>query len=89
MSQSSQVAPARDPAAISPEPLQTPSRPWRKFVVIAVIVLFVAVIAWRLKTSKAAEQAELDKAAAEASQPAPVQVSPVQRQTVPVFLTAP
>jgi multidrug efflux system membrane fusion protein len=89
MSERSQVAPARSPGPITPEPTaQSPSRSWRKIVVIAVIVLFVAVIAWRLKTSKAAEQAELDKAAAEATQPTPVQVSPVQRQTVPVFLTA-
>jgi multidrug efflux system membrane fusion protein len=69
-------------------PAPSPSRPWRKIVIAAVIVLFIVIIVWRLKTSKAAEQAELDKAAAEAMQATPVQVAPVQRQTVPVYLTA-
>jgi multidrug efflux system membrane fusion protein len=69
-------------------PAQSPSSPWRKIVVAVVIVLFIVIIVWRLKSSKAAEQAELDKAAAEAMQATPVQVSPVQRQTVPVYLTA-
>jgi multidrug efflux system membrane fusion protein len=60
----------------------------RKIVLVLVIVLFAAVIFWRIETSKASQQAEADKQAMAANRATPVQVSAVQQKTVPVFLTA-
>jgi membrane fusion protein, multidrug efflux system len=60
----------------------------RKMIVIAVVLLLAVVIGWRLKTSRAEQQAALDQAAAQANLPVPVQVALAQQQTVPVALSA-
>jgi multidrug efflux system membrane fusion protein len=72
-------------------PTDEPSRGFltpRKMIILGVLVLLVVVIAWRLKTGRAAEQALLDQAASQANLPVPVQMASVQQQTVPVALTA-
>jgi multidrug efflux system membrane fusion protein len=60
----------------------------RKYIIIAVVLALVALVAWRIYAGKQAAQAEADKTAAQARRPVPVQVSVVQQRTVPVFLTA-
>jgi len=67
---------------------QAKSGPWRKIVLVAILVAFIAVIVWRIETSKAAQQVETDKATAMANRATPVQVAPVQQKTVPVFMNA-
>jgi membrane fusion protein, multidrug efflux system len=79
-----------DPAHLLPDHATgAPKRsPWRMIVVILVILLLVGIIVWRIRSNKAAADQEANRAAAQASRPTPVQVSPVQQKTVPVFLTA-
>jgi multidrug efflux system membrane fusion protein len=60
----------------------------RKIIVVAILVLFGALIWWRIHTSNLEQQAEADKQAMAANRATPVQVSTVQQKTVPVFLTA-
>ncbi len=48
----------------------------------------VALVVWRIQTSKKDAQSEADRTAAQARRPIPVQVSLVQQRTVPIFLTA-
>jgi multidrug efflux system membrane fusion protein len=60
----------------------------RLILVLALLALVAAVIAWRIHSSKLQTQAEADQAAAFAAQPIPVQVALVQRKSVPVELSA-
>jgi multidrug efflux system membrane fusion protein len=86
MSDPSQVAPAH--GLDQPNSKPSSSGPLRKIIIVVVLVLFAAVIVWRIQTSKASQQAEADKQAAQANRATPVQVAAVQQKTVPVFLTA-
>jgi multidrug efflux system membrane fusion protein len=71
------------------ETVTPPSRSGvRKIIVLAVVLLLAVVIGWRLKTSRAEEQAQLAQVAAQANLPVPVQVALVQQRTVPVSLAA-
>ena len=74
-------APRREPAAAGGSRL-------RLTIVVVVILAVAGFVAWRIYSGKQAAQADAAKAAAAASRPVPVQVSPVQQRTVPVYLTA-
>jgi multidrug efflux system membrane fusion protein len=60
----------------------------RLIIVVVFILLVIAFILWRVHSNNAAAQQQAAQQAAAASRPTPVQVSPVQQETVPVFLTA-
>ena len=60
----------------------------RKLAIFTLLVLFAVLIVWRLRSSKAEQNAQLDQAAAQANAPVPVQVATVRQQTVPVVLNA-
>jgi multidrug efflux system membrane fusion protein len=87
MSEPTQVAPASGSNEISPKSASSGGA-LRKIIIVAVLLLFVGVIVWRIHTSNVAQQGENDKAAMQANRATPVQVAPVQQKTVPVFLTA-
>jgi membrane fusion protein, multidrug efflux system len=87
MSELNRPAPSIETATPGEEPSRGGLTP-RKLIILAVLVVLVVLIAWRLKTGRAEEQALLDQAASQANLPVPVQVSSVQQQTVPVALTA-
>jgi multidrug efflux system membrane fusion protein len=58
-------------------------------IAISVIVLAVVVFAvWKIRQNKAAQAAEADKTAAAAARPVPVQVAPVVRKSMPIYLNA-
>lgn len=61
---------------------------WRKWLVLAIILLFAGLIIWRIRSTHAQEAADAAKAAAAANRPTPVQTVAVRQRTVPVFLTA-
>lgn len=82
-----QVAPASGSNEISPKSASSGGA-LRKIVIVAVLLLFVGVIVWRIHTSNVTQQNENDKAAMQANRATPVQVAAVQQKTVPVFLTA-
>jgi multidrug efflux system membrane fusion protein len=86
MSDPSQVAPAYKPNDTTTKPAS--GGPMRKIILVLILVLFAALIVWRIRSSNAAQQAEADKQAMAASRATPVQVAAVQQKTVPVFLTA-
>ena len=60
----------------------------RTIVILLLIALAVAFIVWRILSNKKAQDQEANRAARDANRPIPVQVTAVQLQTVPVFLTA-
>lgn len=62
--------------------------PWRKWIVLLVILLIAGVIVWRLHESKVADQKAAAQAAAAANRPVPVQSVAVEQKTVPVFVSA-
>jgi multidrug efflux system membrane fusion protein len=70
------------------EPVKSGGFSTRKIIIVAVLLVLAVVIGWRLKSSRAEEQALLDQAAAQSNLPVPVQVASVQQRTVPVALTA-
>jgi multidrug efflux system membrane fusion protein len=82
-----QVAPANGLNETSPKSASSGGA-LRKIIIVAVLLLFVGVIVWRIHTSNVAQQAENDKSAMQANRATPVQVAAVQQKTVPVFLTA-
>jgi multidrug efflux system membrane fusion protein len=60
----------------------------RLFIVGLIILLIIAFIYWRIHANNVATQQAAAKQAAAAGRPTPVQTSPVQQKTVPVFLQA-
>jgi multidrug efflux system membrane fusion protein len=65
-------------------------RPGRGRLVIVALILLAVIgfIVWRIHSNNQAAAALAAKQAAAANRPTPVQVTPVQQKTVPVFLTA-
>jgi multidrug efflux system membrane fusion protein len=98
MPQPTQLEPAKradtiaDSSRASGSPVGEPATPrgsrLRLMIVVVVILAIAGFVAWRIYSGKQAAQAEAAKAAAAANRPVPVQVSPVQQRTVPVYLTA-
>jgi multidrug efflux system membrane fusion protein len=78
---------SRYPAPRDAQPASGGSR-LRLIIVVAAILAVAGFVAWRIYSGKQAAQADAAKAAAASSRPVPVQVSPVQQRTVPVYLTA-
>src|SRR5665213_1242720 len=84
-------APVTDPAHLLPAWAKQPQPKgsWlRKIVLLAIILGVIGIVVWRIEASKAETAATANKAAQAADRPTPVQVSPVQQKTVPVYLTA-
>ena len=58
-------------------------------IVALIVVVCVVVVAWRIyQNQKQAAASSVSQAAALMSRPVPVQVTPVQQQPMPIFLTA-
>ncbi len=84
---------AADPSHLLPEHASDPGgrRPGsrRRLIIVVVVVLaIIAIIVWRIHANNAAAEQLAAKQEAAANRPTPVQVTPVQQKTVPVFLTA-
>jgi multidrug efflux system membrane fusion protein len=82
-----------DPSHLLPEHASEPGgrRPGSglRLVVVALIILAITgFIVWRIRANNHAATQLAAKQAAAANRPTPVQVTPVQQKTVPVFLTA-
>ncbi len=81
-----------DPSHLLPEHASEPGgrRPgrFRLVIVVLVILAVAAFIIWRIHANNQAAAQLAAKQAAAANRPTPVQVTPVQQKTVPVFLTA-
>jgi multidrug efflux system membrane fusion protein len=82
-----------DPSHLLPEHASEPGgrRPGsrrRLFIVGFIVLAIIAFIVWRIHANNQAAQQQAAKQAAAANRPTPVQTSPVQQKTVPVFLTA-
>ncbi len=81
-----------DPGHLLPEHASEPGgrRPGRGRLVIVALILLAVIgfIVWRIHSNNQAAAALAAKQAAAANRPTPVQVTPVQQKTVPVFLTA-
>lgn len=82
-----------DPSHLLPEHASEPGgrRPGsrRRLIIVLLIVLaIIGFIVWRIRANNAAAEQQAAKQAAAANRPTPVQVTPVQQKTVPVFLTA-
>lgn len=60
----------------------------RKIILLAILLGIVGIVVWRIHASNAETAANNNKAAQAANRPTPVQVTPVQVKTVPVYLTA-
>lgn len=87
----------QEPKAALPSPeerkaLPTPEEPKgsgaRKWIIVAVILLVVGVVVWKIRDSTRQQQAETTKMAAAADRPTPVMVAAVQQRTMPIYLTA-
>jgi membrane fusion protein, multidrug efflux system len=94
MPRSTAAAPAHpttDPRHLLPEHATEPaghrSRK-RLFIVLLIILLVIGFILWRIHANNVASQKQAAQQAAAANKPTPVQTSPVQQKTVPVFLNA-
>ena len=59
-----------------------------KLVLIAVVVLVLALVGWRMFASRAHTPADASGGAGSGAAPVPVTVEPVQARDVPVYLTA-
>jgi multidrug efflux system membrane fusion protein len=70
------------------EPAEPQGSRLRQILILLVLAAVVALVVWRIQTSKKDAQSEADRTAAQARRPIPVQVSLVQQRTVPIFLTA-
>lgn len=82
-----------DPSHLLPRHASEPGgrRPGsrRRLIIVVIVILLIAgFIVWRIHSNNVASQQQAAKQAAAANRPTPVQVSPVQQKTVPVFLTA-
>ena len=60
----------------------------RKVVLLAVILLAVAFVVWKVRANQRQQEAETEKLAAAADRPVPVSVVPVQQKSMPIYLTA-
>ena len=87
------------PIETTPEPYQSvldkhsepPSKknPWIRIIVFLVLAGLVAIVAWRIYQNQQQTAASTNRqAAALLSRPVPVQVVPVVRESIPVYLTA-
>jgi multidrug efflux system membrane fusion protein len=74
------------PASTGPTPVKG-SFPWRKIVLVLVLLGIAALIWYKVENNKKATAAEDAKAAQAANRPIPVSVSPVQSKTMPIYLT--
>ena len=84
---------AADPAHLLPEHASEPGghRPGSRgrLVVVAIVILLLSgFVIWRIHANNQAAAQQAAKQAAAANRPTPVQTAPVQKETVPVFLTA-
>jgi len=82
-----------DPGHLLPEHASEPGgrKPGSKLRLIVVVLIILVVtgfIVWRIRANNQAATQLAAKQAAQANRPTPVQVTPVQQRTVPVFLTA-
>ena len=60
----------------------------RKIVLLAIILLAVAFVVWKVRANQRQQEAETEKLAAAADRPVPVSVVPVQQKNMPIYLTA-
>ena len=60
----------------------------RKWIVLLVIVAVVGAAVWKIRRNSKEQDSVQQIMAAQADRPTPVQVSAVQRKTMPIFLTA-
>lgn len=60
----------------------------RKLVVLAVILLAVAGVIWKVRANQQQQEAETQKMAAAADRPVPVSIVPVQQKNMPIYQTA-
>ena len=82
-----------DPGHLLPEHASQPGgrgpgSKLRLVVVVLIILALTGFIVWRIRANNQAAASLAAKQAAAANRPTPVQVTPVQQKTVPVFLTA-
>jgi multidrug efflux system membrane fusion protein len=62
--------------------------PWRKIILLIIVLAVAGLIVWRIRSSNASTKTESDRATAQANRATPVQTAPVQQKTVPVYFTA-
>ncbi len=77
----------RSPAESSPTRGKTGSL-LRKVLLVAIILLAIAFVVWKVRANQAQQEAETQKLAAAADRPVPVAVVPVQQKNMPIYLTA-
>ena len=76
------------PAQATEETVVRRRGPWRTLIILAVLLLIVGLIVWRIMAGRKADEAEAQRSAAAANRPVPVQTVSVQARTVPVFVSA-
>ena len=76
------------PAHASADSSATKGSLTRKLITLAVLLLIIGLIVWRVMSNKAETASTSDKAAAAANRATPVLTAPVLQKTVPVYLTA-
>lgn len=79
--------PAPQPAKALPEPEEPKGSGIKKWIIAFVVLLVVGVVVWKIRQNTQEQAAEGQKMAAAADRPIPVQVTPVQQKTMPIYLT--
>lgn len=78
------------PAQKSPvtEPEEPKGSPFRKWIVIFVILAVVGAAVWKIRANSMDQQVQSGRQAGAADRAIPVQVAPVEQKTMPIYLTA-
>jgi multidrug efflux system membrane fusion protein len=79
--------PPAEPQKALPAPEEPEGSSIRKWIVALVILLAVGAAVWKIRRDTQQEKQSAAKLAAAGDRPIPVQVSPVQQKTMPIYLT--
>jgi len=60
----------------------------RRLLLILILIAAVVFVVWKIRQNKASQAVEADKTAAAAARPVAVQVAPVAKKPMPIYLTA-
>jgi len=79
--------PPTEPRKALPEPEEPKGSVTRKVIVVLVVLLAIGAAVWKIHNNTVTENKTAAKLAAAADRPVPVQVSPVVKKTMPIYLT--
>jgi len=79
--------PPTEPRKALPEPEEPKGSVTRKVIVVLVVLLAIVAAVWKIHNNTVTENKTAAKLAAAADRPVPVQVSPVVKKTMPIYLT--